>query len=169
MPLPEFLKTHYEAVLDDLKKERLDIQQNLASLNLRMRELNGSIDTLEKRINPDPFSAAGRPSQQRYANISVRWAILDLLFNSKALLTSEIAEALKAGGVQTKAANFANNVSAVLTTTMKDRHDEVRQLPDGRWELTETGRSAIEYIRTSPKFHKVFVPAPWDIQRRPST
>lgn len=68
--------------------------------------------------------------------------------------TSEIAEALKAAGVQTRATNFANNVSAVLSTTMKEKHSEVEQLPDGRWQLTETGVNAIEYIRTTPRFRR---------------
>ena len=84
--------------------------------------------------------------------MSVRWAILDLLAESEAKTTAEIAEALIAAGVQTRAANFANNVSAVLSSTMKEGHDEVQQLPDGKWQLTENGRSAIEHIRTTPRF-----------------
>jgi hypothetical protein len=67
-------------------------------------------------------------------------------------MTAEIAEALIAAGIQTKATNFANNVSAVLSATMKEQHAEVRQLPDGKWELTESGKSAIEHIRTTAKW-----------------
>lgn len=74
--------------------------------------------------------------------------------SEKPMSTAEIAERLKAGGVQTKAANFANNVSAVLSTTMKEQHKEVQQLPDGTWELTDNGESAIEHIRTTPKFRR---------------
>jgi len=84
--------------------------------------------------------------------MSVRWAVLDLLAESEPKTTAEIAEALIAAGVQTKAANFVNNVSAVLSTTMKEAHSEVQQLADGKWQLTENGRSAIEHIRTTPKF-----------------
>jgi mRNA-degrading endonuclease toxin of MazEF toxin-antitoxin module len=68
------------------------------------------------------------------------------------MTTAEIAESLLAAGVQTKAANFANNVSAVLSTTMREQpHGEV-QLSDGKWQLTEKGKAAIDYIRTTPKF-----------------
>jgi len=84
----------------------------------------------------------------------VRWAILDLLADSEAMTTAQIAETIKAGGVPTRASNFVNNVSAVLTTTMKEKHKEVQQLPDGRWELTDNGRNAIAHIRTNPKFRR---------------
>ena len=158
MPLTSDLKPHYEAVLHDLEAERQQVQQQLGSLQARLKELHNSISTLAKRLNPDaPLSssyplAPPRPNY-KYANISVRWAILDLLNDSSAMATSEIAEALKSAGVQTRAANFANNVSAVLSTTMKE-HGEVQQLPDGKWELTENGKQAIAHIRTTPKFRR---------------
>jgi hypothetical protein len=156
MPLSSDGKTHFEFVLQHLETERSQVQQDLASLQARMKELQISITALSRSINPDspprPLSPI-RPVSQKYANLSVRWAILDLLNGSKAMNTSEIAEALKADGVQTKAANFANNVSAILSTTMKG-HKEVEQLPDGRWQLTETGVSAIEHIRTTSKFRR---------------
>jgi hypothetical protein len=69
------------------------------------------------------------------------------------MATAPLADALKAAGVQSKAAIFANNVSAVLSTTMKEAN-EVQQLPDGRWELTETGIGKIEHIRATPKFRR---------------
>lgn len=158
MPLTSDLKPHYEAVLHDLQAEHQQVQQQVGSLQARLKELHNSISTLAKRLNPDapPSSyspAPSRPPNQKYANMSVRWAILDLLADSqKAMTTAEIADALLAAGVQTRAANFANNVSAVLSTTMREDHNEVQQLPDGKWELTEKGKEAIEYIRTTPKF-----------------
>ncbi|HZR65390.1 MAG TPA: hypothetical protein VFA85_09600 [Terriglobales bacterium] len=153
MPLTDELKTSYELVLRDLETERQQVQDQLGSLQNRLKELHNSISTLSKRINPDaPPSQTFTPSHppnQKYANMSVRWAILHLLNDSKPRTTAEIAEALLAGGIETKAANFANNVSAVLTTTMKEApHNEVQQLQDGKWELTENGESAIEHIST---------------------
>ena len=158
MPLTNEVKASYEVVVRDLEAERQKIQEQLGALQARLKELHNSISTLYKRINPDasPSSqtpAPSRPPNQKYANMSVRWAILDLLVDSqKAMATAEIADALLVAGVQTRAANFANNVSAVLSTTMREEHNEVQQLPDGKWELTEKGKEAIEYIRTTSKF-----------------
>jgi hypothetical protein len=156
MPLTPDVKASYGVVLNDLELERDEALQQMSALQIRLKELNHSIALLSKRINPDaPSSVSSIPStapSKRYSTMSTRWAILDLLAQSQPKTTAEIAEALIAGGIQTRAAHFANNVSAVLSTTMKEQHKEVRQLSDGRWELNETGKSAIEYIRTTPKF-----------------
>jgi hypothetical protein len=143
----------------DLKAERTDVQQQLAALSAKMRELNNSIDLLGKRINPDsPTPSTLLVGNSRsYANISVRWAILDTLQDSGPMTTADIAERLKAAGVMTRAANFANNVSAVLSTTMKERHQEVQQSTDGKWSLNENGKQAISHIRTTPKFRAAVV------------
>ena len=157
MPLNIELKSHYEAVLRDLEADRLRVQQRLASLGAQMREMQASIMTLSRKINPDSepqlFGSVSplHTGIYSYANISVRWAILDLLHGSDGMGTSEIADALRTAGVQTKAANFVNNVSAVLTT-MQRVHSEVMQSSEGKWKLTATGVSAIEYIRTTEKF-----------------
>jgi hypothetical protein len=160
MPLTPELRASYEDVLRDQESERDEIQQQISAGQARLKELHNSISTLLKRINPDtapiPQSNSvtpSRPPNRKYTFMSVRWAILDLLIDSKPMATAEIAEALLAAGIQTKAANFANNVSAVLSTTMKEQpHVEVNQLQDGKWELTESGKRAIEHIRTTTKF-----------------
>lgn len=156
MPLTPELTASYEVVLHDLELERDEVHKSISELQARVKELNHSVATLTKRLNPDasPSSSSSNPSSapnKRYTYMSGRWAILDLLADSKPRSTAEIAAALMAGGVQTRAANYANNVSAVLTTSMKE-HDEARQLPDGTWVLTENGKSAIEHIRTTPRF-----------------
>src|ERR1019366_4503091 len=119
MPLSNELKASYEAVIRDLQCEGAEIQQQVTPLQARLKEIHNSLATLARRINPDAPSnsiASPRPAQLRYVNMSVRWAILDLLNDSqKAMTTPEIADALKAAGIQTRAANFANNVSAVLS------------------------------------------------------
>jgi hypothetical protein len=154
MPLPADLKLHYDAVLGDLQAERDEIVKAISSQQSRLREINASIFTLSKRVNTDnapPHSADLQPANQKYASMSVRWAILDLLMDSGQKSTADIAGALIAAGVETRAENFANNVSAVLSTTMK-HHNEVEQLTDGKWQLTQNGKSAIEHIRTTPRF-----------------
>lgn len=161
MPQVADSKVAYEAAYRHLEEERLEIMRTLAPLNARLKEVLGAQATLQKRINSDAatnHSNSSRPDQ-RYARISVRWAILDLLNESPdGMSTAEIAEALKAGGVQTEAANFANNVSAVLTTTMKSKQ-EVVSLPDGKWKLSPNGESAIAHIRTTGKFLRACGPS----------
>lgn len=157
MTLKDDVRSSYDVVLRDLESERQQVQEQLGALGARLKDLNHGIHVLTQRINPDATISSqatlpSRPPNQKYANMSVRWAILDLLSGSTAMATAEIADALISAGVQTRAANFANNVSAVLSTTMKEQHGEVQQLPDGKWELTDKGHEAIEYIRTTPKF-----------------
>jgi hypothetical protein len=157
MPLADEMKAHLQAVIEHLLSERYQTQQQINAGVSHIKEINHSIVTLQKSLNSDAspsryVSAPLRPPHLKYSNVSVRWAILDLL-HDKAMTTPELADALKAAGVESKAANFANNVSAVLSTTMKEAK-EVQQLPDGRWELTATGIEKIEHIRTTPKFRR---------------
>lgn len=150
MPLNSDLKASYEAVLQDLEAKRADVQHQVGDLQKRLHDLNHSIATIAKNFSPETPSSPlliSRPASSKYGNTSVRWAILDLLSDSEPRTTAEIADTLLAGGIPTKAANFANNVSAVLTTTMKETRKDVEQLPDGKWALTESGHATIEHIR----------------------
>jgi hypothetical protein len=70
------------------------------------------------------------------------------------MTTADIADTLKSEGVVTKATNFTNNISAVLSSTMKGVKGEVAQTSDGKWELTERGRNSIAYVRTSAEFRR---------------
>jgi len=158
MSLNPELKASYEIVLQDLESERQQVQGQLGPLQARLKELHHSIRTLSDKLYPDtPFLFRSptpiRPPSLKYASISVRWAILDLLSGTPPMTTAEIAEMLKTKGVRTKATNFVNNVSSVLSTTMKE-HAEVQQLTDGKWQLSDTGKSAIDHIRTTPRFQR---------------
>ena len=98
-------------------------------------------------------------ADQKYASISVHWAILHLLSEAKQPMTSaEIAEALTAAGVKTRAANFTNNVSAVLSANMRPKGEEEVEMIDGKWMLTEKGRNKIAFIIANPKFRRA---CPW--------
>ncbi|HEX7285882.1 MAG TPA: hypothetical protein VF532_06845 [Candidatus Angelobacter sp.] len=155
MPLDNESMGHVDAVLQLLEAEKDQVQKQVAAGQARLQEINASIITV-KSLNSTASSLqslSSRPPQSKYANISVHWAILDFLHDSGAMFSASIADALKAAGVRTRAANFVNNVSAVLSTTMKE-HNEVQFLPDGRWELTESGINKIEHIRTTPKFRR---------------
>jgi hypothetical protein len=153
MPLSNEEKSAFEIVLHNFELERQAIQQQLSALQSRLKVVNGGILAVSNRLNPDSPSSNQiqflRPPGDKYATVSHRWAILDLLNDSPAMTTAEIAETLSAAGSRTKSKDFVSTVSAVLSSNMKE---EVRQLSDGKWELTATGREAIEYIRTTPKF-----------------
>jgi hypothetical protein len=148
----------YEIVLEDLENERTAVHREVAELQRRLKELDFNIASLSRRLNANPIAAATPrqqsifPPEQKYAFISVRWAILDLLNDSEPMTTADIAEVLKACGVKTKAANFTNNVSAVLSTSMREKDQEEVEVVDGKWKLTERGRNAIFHIRMTPKF-----------------
>ncbi len=165
MPVDAQTKAAYESAYRGYEAERLEIIKELAALNARLKEVQATQSSLRRRIDPDtasnPSSISLRPSSEKYARISTRWAILDLLNQSpEGMSTSEIAEALKAGGIQTEAVNFANNVSAVLSTSMKTAKNEVESLPDGRWKLTPKGEAAIAHIHTTPRFLRACGHAP---------
>jgi hypothetical protein len=169
MPVSGELKSSYERVLKDLETERESVYQQVSGLQRQLRELDNNISSLYRRVGiappvpngPRPSSKPQQRADQKYALISVRWAILDLLNDAPApMATADIAEALKTAGVKTRAANFTNNVSAVLSTTMREKGMEEVQLVDGKWTLTDRGRSAIVHIRSSPKFLES---CPWAI------
>lgn len=156
MGLTNEQRIQFEGVQQVLELERADLQQVIAEAQKKLVGVCQSLSTISSYLNTDtPLISSSKPApaNQRYANMSVHWAILDLLLESqRPMTTAEIADALLARGVRTRAVNFANNVSAVLGTTLRDTHKEVEQLPDNKWALTERGKSKIEYIRTHPKF-----------------
>jgi hypothetical protein len=151
-------RASFEIVLKVLLAELDQVQEQLSPLQAKQKELHHSINTISARLTPDPLlptrPLTARSASQKYTHMSVRWAILDLLSDAAALSTAEVAEELLNHGVQTKAANFANNASAVLGSMMKGSHKEVQQTSDGKWQLNENGKQAITYIRTTPKFRR---------------
>lgn len=166
MPLSSDKRASYEVVLRDHEQERDELQQEISERQSRLKEVQNYIAYVGRRLAEDspsknpPAQTSSRIQTQRYANMSMRWAILDLLNDDGAMTTAEIAKALEDAGnkERSRAANFANNVSAVLSTTMKEQRKEVEQLPDGRWQLTENGKNSIAYIHTTPKFRRSL---PW--------
>lgn len=166
MPITPELKSSYEAVLKDLESERATVHEEVASLQRKLRELDQGIASLYRRLGVPAVTAARAatqsrfPSDKKYADISVHWALLHfLLCEAKTpMTTSEIADGLKAGGVQTRAANFTNNVSAVLSSNMRPKGEEEVEMIDGRWRLTETGRNKATHVIMSEKFRRA---CPW--------
>ena len=163
MILTEELRSQYQAVLKDLITRRSGHQKEANEHQRAIRELDPTIAGISKLLEGGvplqgtlPLTAAPAPipirptvaSQgRRYATVSTRWAILDLLDRSDPMSPSDIADALLAEGIHTKAEKFANNVSAVLSD-MKSPRGEVDS-NGTKWEITERGRNAISHIRTT--------------------
>lgn len=154
-------KAKFQGALDLLLEEREQKHQEVVKIQKALRELDGAIITLRQRIDPtllphvmpQPPANPRYREDQRYADISVHWAILHLLSEAnRPMTTGEIADGLQARGVRTRAANFANNVSAMLSSTMRERGDEEVETIDGGWRLTERGRNKIAHIMTTPRF-----------------
>lgn len=138
----------YRAVLDDMLKQRVQ-------LAARLDETDAAISAMRKMM-PDSEASVGqqRPSvpvigDGKYAGMSVRWGVLNLLAESAntRMTTSDIASALQAGGIVTSGKSFAANVSAVLSDMYRGKQEVVSG--DDGWELTEKGRQACAYANAS--------------------
>jgi hypothetical protein len=140
---------HYRAVLDDLQKQR-----NL--YQFKIQEIDSAISSLHRLIPEDAKEALPSPRvinppavtvvRGKYAGMSVRWAILNLLAEdaSHPMSTGAIAVALQQGGITSAGKNFAGNVSAVLSDMSRVR-GEALSTEDG-WVITDNGKSAWAHI-----------------------
>lgn len=150
------LKPH-EAVLRTLEVRKQDLQRQIAASQAQLKQIHVTMVNIQQLFQAETtnggppeswFNVGYRPEAHKYSHLSVRWAILCLLSESPDPLTpQEIADALQAGGIETKAKDFTNNVSAVLSQ-MKAKDEPEVEVQDGKWRITQTGRSAWTYIRT---------------------
>jgi hypothetical protein len=133
----------YDQMLNELQNRRIKclndleiIDQAISALRATFEPSPNVMPTDVKEINP-------------YAAISVRWAILKLLYNNalRPLKTAEIADALLEGGN-----NYASktNVSAVVSD-MVNKRKELEIIDDG-YTLTETGKSTWHSIAHSSRY-----------------
>jgi hypothetical protein len=169
------MNEHYSAVLADMRSRKQRLETELAELEtviqsiLRLRALNGEGggETPQHPAQAPKPITVGRPSATRFHGISVRWAILWHLSEEAARRekTGEIADALRAGGFQSNAANFSNQVSGVLSL-MKVKK-EVESTEDGTYAITDEGRRTWQLIRQGEKFRSATVasePSPLFVQ-----
>jgi hypothetical protein len=147
----------YRLVINDLQVrwdrriEELKIQDSeLKSIALALKGLQALMGSGNSASAPDSQPQPPH-SNAPYAGISVRWAILYLLaeHTTEAMATGQIAKALLAGGIVTKGANFAANVSAVIGGMVRTRK-EVEDTGSG-YQLTTTGREMWMGIKESPQ------------------
>ncbi len=139
----------YRAVLDDLFKQRSELQ-------FKIGEIDAAVAALTRLMPPDEPSRA-KDSQQvlpisssgKFSGMSTRWAVLCLLSEDATgpMNTGQIAETLQANGMASSAKSFAGNVSAVLSGMNHDR-GEVIATTEG-WIISEKGKNAWIHIKAS--------------------
>jgi hypothetical protein len=140
---------HYRAVLDDLQKQRNEFQYRIKEIDTAITSLHRLIPEAAKSELPTPAMPSVQSAtvpQGKYAGMSVRWAILNLLAEDAIapMTTGDIADALLKGGILTTGKSFSGNVSAVLSGMNHDR-SEVTASENG-WVITPNGRSAWTHI-----------------------
>src|SRR5260370_31221723 len=105
---------HYRAVLDDLQKQRELHQFKITEIDKAVASLRRLIPGEAQEELPIPgYTSPMLPTMRvgKYAGMSVRWAILNLLNEDATgpMGTSEIAEALQRGGITSAGRNFNAN------------------------------------------------------------
>jgi hypothetical protein len=146
----------YRELLAHFEEQRARRQQEF---KMEMEGLEETISGLKKMLG-NQQSTLFRPQPQivtnqregRYAGISVRWAILNLLGEDAVgpLPTSKIAEALTTGGITSTSQNFTSNVSAVVSDMTNKRRE--LESTDGGYRLTDNGRAAWDAIKRTPQY-----------------
>ncbi len=142
---------HYRAVLDDLQRQRDMYHLKIDEIDKAISSLHRLIPEHAKDDLPTPnYSSVPSVSPVRagkYAGMSVRWAILNLLSEDATgpMGTGEIADALRQGGITSAGKNFNANVSAVLSN-MNNERNEVLSNEKG-WVIAPAGRQAWAHIR----------------------
>lgn len=87
----------------------------------------------------------------RYLDISIRYAILDILnsLKSNPPTLTEITDFLLQGGVKSSARDFRNVVNTVLAGMRSKR--EVQNELGKTWSITKTGENLLYFPATKPK------------------
>jgi hypothetical protein len=156
---------HTTAEIDRLTKVRLAESETLKQLETTestildlLRAANPGNNPSDLQANPQNHRPEIREQSPRvastrsYRGISVRWAILWMLFEASPvpMTRNRIAEALQRGGISTAGKDFLSNVSAILS--QMSSKGEVSQVSGEGWFITERGRSCWELIRQTEKF-----------------
>jgi hypothetical protein len=147
----------YQQTLDDLEFRRTKCLDELRKIEAAITGLRAAME-VAFYVTPGPTSIAisatmseiRQEAQQRYSNMSVRWAILKFLAEHSAQpqKTADISAALLEGG-NPKASK--PTVSAVISDMGKK--DELMWDADAQgYKLTVTGRSAWGAIVNSTKY-----------------
>lgn len=146
---------HYRAVLRDLEQRQLACQKELAELEQTISAIRNLLPSAQPQLDLAAnrmMRSAQDNASGKYANMSVRWAVLNLLAENAPgpMPTSEIASSLLKGGIRSSSRNFNSNVSAVLST-MANTREEVETV-EGNYKITEHGREVWNAIKLSEPY-----------------
>jgi len=138
----------YRAVLDDLLKQRNQLQFKIGEIDSAVAALRRLMPP-EEIIEPKDLQIPMPVSSGKYVGMSNRWAVLNLLCEDaiRPMDTASIAEALAAGGIVTRGKSLASNVSAVLSDMAKLRGEV--ESTDGKWTITQRGKESWIHIKAS--------------------
>jgi hypothetical protein len=153
----------YKQTLSDLQERRSKCLEDLRKLDSAISALSATMTASGLVLSsppppppgfiiPPPPSPPGAPPEQRYANMSVRWAILKLFSEQMPLgenvTTADISAFLLEGGNE-KATK--PTVSAVISDMVK-RRSELQSTEGGSYTLTDNGRAAWSAIAHSARY-----------------
>ena len=159
------LDEQYQAVLRDLGERRAhhvkaitELDAMIAGIGRQLQAMGGELPLV---VSQSTLAASGQPDadeSRKFADMSVRWAILKLLARAdQPRTTGEIAKVLETGGVESKGQRFNSIVSAVLSD-MKSKKGEVESVEAGCYQLTNQGHEAWQHIEKSSRYlnrHKI--------------
>lgn len=147
--IDQYMIDHYKAVLNDLEKQRADLDKHIEFIR---NQLSHQADTTAVL----PPREAGKPN---YAGMSLRWAILNVLADtSRSLSTGEITQKLLDGGMPETGKRFSSNVSAVLSAMVNARYEV--ESKDGAYAITDHGQTVWNGIKGTPQYQARFNPSP---------
>lgn len=169
------MNEHYRAVLADLQRRRSALEAEIAEIDLAIGPLRRLAFPSPESHPAPPYSvvsgqavvvaplapgvAVSKPQLQlgnRYAGLSVRWAVLWHLAEvaDGYMRTGEITQAIKDGGYHTDSSHFGNAVSAVLSGMRAKGELEASEDGSG-YRISDAGRSTWSLIKQEPKFRSV--------------
>jgi len=159
------LYDHYKAVLaaeeteaKQLESEKQRIEAKLEVVHASIARILAKLSAYEEAIAPKTINLFAAPlvvpERLKYAGMSVRWGILNLMADSGVdqLGTTNIADALIAGGVRSNGQNFNANVSAVVSEMHRKKNELEPGDADGTYRITQHGREVWESIKHTPQY-----------------
>jgi len=149
----------YQQTIDDLELRRTRCLEEVQKIDAAITSLRATME-LSLHVTPGPTAVAVHPvsavevqqeARQRYANMSVRWAILKFLYEHSAQpqRSADISDALLAGGCE-KASR--PTVSAVISDMSRKRNEVMLDAESGGYKITVIGQSAWGAIAHSARY-----------------
>lgn len=163
------LYEHYKAILaaeqaeaKQLEIEKQRVETKIETVRASIARIRAKIEAHEEAIAVKPMnlfstspSPLAIPERLKYAGMSVRWAILNLMADGwvDQLTTPQMAEALIAGGVSSRGQNFNANVSAVVSEMHRQKNELAPGGTEpGTYRITPHGREVWESIKHTGKY-----------------